>query len=301
MNSVITTPVVPLAQQIDDMACKALMQEVHLAYKPGLVCPGSNGSHADMNCNTFYTSIHALKGYFGACFQAGLQGKQFRDLQVLGMAAEKAMFTATQGVNTHKGAIFLMGLLAGAAGAQYREHEYFKPMDLGRRVAQQWGAGILLAGVQPSSSANIQSTHGKQVKDAFGLPGAREQAAQGFPVLFWTTVPQLRWALLKGLDAEAAQLHALVCTIAQLPDTNLAHRGGLKGLRWAQARVEHFLAQGGVFSPNWRTNAQAMCDDFKAQWLSPGGSADMLSAAQFVQALSGFNTPVAARIAEFNR
>lgn len=290
-----------LAQQIDDMACHALKQEVQLAYKPGLVCPGSNGSHADMNCNTFYTSIHALKGYFGACFQAGCEGKQFRELQVLGVAAEKAMFTATQGVNTHKGAIFLMGLLAGAAGAQYSEHQCFKPMELGRWVAQQWGASILLAGVQPGSSANVQNTHGRQVKDAFGLPGAREQAAQGFPVLFWTTVPQLRWVLLEGLDAEAAQLHALVCTIAQLPDTNLAHRGGLKGLQWAQARVEQFLTQGGVFSPNWRTNAQVMCAEFKAKWLSPGGSADLLSAALFIQALLGFNTPVVPRIAEFNR
>ncbi|MCR2747472.1 triphosphoribosyl-dephospho-CoA synthase [Limnobacter parvus] len=290
----------PLAQQIDDMACIALAQEVQLELKPGLVCPGNNGSHSDMNCNTFHASIHALKGYFGACFQAGYEGKQFRELQVLGMAAEKAMFNATHRVNTHKGAIFLMGLLAGAAGAQYRDRQCFKPMELGRWVAQHWGANILLAGV-PSSNSNAETTHGRQVKDAFGLPGAREQAAQGFPVLFWTTVPQLRWALLEGLDAEAAQLHALVCTIAQLPDTNLAHRGGLKGLQWAQARVEQFLAQGGVFSPSWRKNAQAMCAEFKAQWLSPGGSADLLSAALFIQSLSGFNTPVAPRMAEFNR
>lgn len=295
------TPLVQLVQQIDDMACTALMQEVQLEHKPGLVCPSRRGSHADMNCDTFYASIHALKGYFGACFQAGFEGKQFRDFQILGLAAEKAMFTATHGVNTHKGAIFLMGLLAGAAGGQYAEQACFKPMALGRRVAQHWGVSILLAGMQPGSGPNAQATHGRQVKDAFGLPGAREQAAQGFPVLFWTTVPQLRWALLEGLDAEAAQLHALVCTISQLPDTNLAHRGGLKGLHWAQARVEQFLAQGGVFSPGWRTHAQRMCAEFEAQWLSPGGSADLLSAALFIQALSAFSMPAALRLVEFNR
>lgn len=301
MNKLIAEPATQLAQIIDELACKALLQEVELEYKPGLVCPGNTGSHADMNCSTFYASIDALKGYFGDCFQAGFQGKQFRDLQRLGVAAEKAMFTATRGVNTHKGAIFLMGLLAGAAGVQYRQQQHLKPMALGRLVAQQWGGNILLAGVQAVPSAQASITHGRQVKDAFGLPGAREQAAQGFPVLFWTTLPQLRWALSEGMSQERAALHALVCAMGQLPDTNLAHRGGLKGLQWAQARVEQFLAQGGVFSPHWRTNAQAMCAEFKAQWLSPGGSADLLSAALFIQALSSLNVSASPCLEEYSR
>jgi len=122
------------------------------------------------------------------------------------------------------------------------------------------------------------------------LPGAREQAAEGFPVLFWTTVPQLRWALSEGLSQEQAQLHALVCTIGKLPDTNLAHRGGLKGLQWAQGRVDQFLAEGGVFAPGWKSRAQHLCAQFESQWLSPGGSADLLSAALFVQALVQVNS-----------
>ena len=125
----------PLMLQIDALACSALRQEVMLEHKPGLVCPSRNGSHADMDCATFQASIDALQGYFGACFKAGFEGKEFRDLQRLGVAAEKAMFSATQGVNTHKGAIFLMGLLAGAAGAQYGEYGCFEPMRLGRLVA----------------------------------------------------------------------------------------------------------------------------------------------------------------------
>ena len=285
-----------LMLQIDALACDALRQEVMLENKPGLVCPSRNGSHADMNCATFQTSIDALQGYFGACFKTGLDGKEFRDLQRLGVVAEKAMFSATLGVNTHKGAIFLMGLLAGAAGAQYREHGCLEPMRLGRLVAAKWGVNILLAGVQPG----VQPTHGRHVKNAFGLPGAREQAAQGFPVLFATTVPQLRWALSEGVNKEQANLHALVCTMAKLPDTNLAHRGGLKGLRWAQRRVEQFLAGGGVFAPAWRRNAVAMCSEFESRWLSPGGSADLLSAALFVQSLAALNTKFS-QPGEFNR
>lgn len=283
-----------LVARIDAAACEALRQEVELEYKPGLVCPSSNGSHADMNCTTFHASINALQGYFGECFAAGIQGAEFTSLQRLGMAAEKAMFTATQGVNTHKGAIFMMGLLAGAAGAQFREHGLFNPLSLGRLVAAKWGVNILLAGVQQQVQVQAQCsakpTHGHLVKDAFGLPGAREQAVDGFPVLFWTTVPQLRWALSEGIGDEQARLHALVCTIGKLPDTNLAHRGGLKGLHWAQARVDQFLAEGGVFAPGWRHKAQHLCAQFEAKWLSPGGSADLLSAALFIQALVQVNS-----------
>lgn len=278
-----------LVGRIDAVACEALRQEVDLNYKPGLVCPGRNGSHADMDSNTFYRSIQALQGYFGQCFAAGIEGAEFRTLQRLGLSAEKAMFNATQGVNTHKGAIFLMGLLAGAAGVQFREHGCFEPIGLGRLVAAKWGVNILLAGVQDQIQHIDSPTHGRRVRDAFGLPGAREQAADGFPVLFWTTVPQLRWALSEGLSAEQAQLHALVCTIGKLPDTNLAHRGGLKGLNWAQGRVDQFLAEGGVFAPGWQPRAQHLCDQFEAQWLSPGGSADLLSAALFIQALVQVN------------
>ena len=281
---------IKLAQQIDALACEALRQEVALEHKPGLVCPSRNGSHADMNCETFHASIEALRGYFGDCFMAGFNGQEFRGLQRLGLAAEKAMFMATKGVNTHKGAIFLMGLLAAASGLQMRECSGFEPLGLGRLVAAQWGANILLAGVQAGGQADTQLTHGRQAKSVFGLPGAREQALQGFPVLFSTTAPQLRWALCAGFSPEQARLHALVCSIGKLPDTNLAHRGGLKGLQWAQNRVNQFLADGGVFAQGWVERAEQLCGQFEARWLSPGGSADLLSAALFVQALAKLNS-----------
>ncbi len=154
---------------------EALRQEVDLEYKPGLVCPGNNGSHAD-GAPTFYRSIAALQGYFGNCFAAGIEGAEFRTLQAHGLAAEKAMFKATEGVNTHKSAIFLMGLLAGAAGAQFREHGYFDPISLGRLVAAKWGVNILLAGVQDQVQHSDSPTHGRRVKDALVCPArASEQ------------------------------------------------------------------------------------------------------------------------------
>lgn len=275
------THVQQLAQQVDAWVCEALRQEVALEYKPGLVCPSRNGSHADMNCASFEASIHALEGYFGDCLLAGLEGAEFRTLQQRGVLAEQAMFKATQGVNTHKGAIFLMGLLAGALGAQYREQGWCNPAMLGVVVAEKWGANIVLSGVQHCATP----THGRLVKNAYGLPGAREQAADGFPVLFETTLPQLQRALSAGLNTEQASLHALLCTISQLPDTNLAHRGGMAGLQWAQSATGQLIATCGVGSPGFVQRAQQLCDEFEARWLSPGGSADLLSAALFIQTL----------------
>lgn len=279
-----------VAARIDAAACEALRQEVDLEHKPGLVCPSRNGSHADMDCNTFHRSIQGLQGYFGECFAAGIQGAEFRTLQGLGLSAERAMFKATGAVNTHKGAIFMMGLLAGAAGLQFREQGRFDSIGLGRLVSAKWGVNIVLAGVQAQIGANDLPTHGRRVKAALGLPGAREQAADGFPVLFQITLPQLQWALSEGIGEEQARLHALVCTIGKLPDTNLAHRGGLNGLLWAKQRVGQFLTEGGVFAPGWKDRVQQLCDEFELHWLSPGGSADLLSAALFVQALDKVNS-----------
>jgi triphosphoribosyl-dephospho-CoA synthase len=276
-----------LAQRIDALACQALRSELMLPNKPGLVSPGRNGSHSDMDEHTFHTSVAALQGYFGDCFKAGEHMQGFKALAQLGVAAEARMLEATQGVNTHKGAIFLLGLLAGAAGRQWGVHREINHATLGRWVSAHWGAAIVLAGVQPG----VAHTHGRKVKVQLGLPGAREQAVQGFPTLFEVTLPQHQWALAQQAEHSQAAFHALMATMGKLPDTNLAHRGGLQGLEWAQKQATQFLHDGGVFSPNWRARRDRLCDEFEVRWLSPGGSADLLSASFFLQGLSQLHAP----------
>lgn len=271
-----------LALRIDTLACEALRSELMLHNKPGLVSPGRNGSHNDMNVDTFQASIGALKGYFADCFTAGERIQGFKALAQLGIAAEARMLKATNGVNTHKGAIFLLGLLAGAAGRQWGVHREINPGTLGHWVSAHWGAAIVLSGVQPA----VANSHGRVVKAKLGLPGAREQAAQGFPTLFEVTLPQHQWALRQRADNSQAAFHALIATMGMLPDTNLAHRGGLRGLNWAKEEAAKFIDQGSVFNPHWRAHRDALCLAFEARWLSPGGSADLLSASFFLQALS---------------
>ncbi len=267
-----------LALHLDALACEALRNELMLHNKPGLVSPGRNGSHHDMNVDTFLASIESLEGYFAQCFKAGERMLGFKELAQLGRAAEARMLKATQGVNTHKGAIFLLGLLAGAAGRQWGVHREISPATLGRWVSAHWGAAIVLAGVQSAATPS----HGRLVKTSLGLPGAREQAAAGFPTLFEVTLPQHQWALSQQAGNGPAAFHALMATMGMLTDTNLAHRGGLSGLLWAKNKAIEFIDQGSVLNTNWRAHRDALCTEFEARWLSPGGSADLLSASFFL-------------------
>jgi len=280
-----------LAERIDELARRALEAEVALERKPGLVTPTTRGSHADMDHATFAASVVALKGYFGDCARLGAGGCAFAALQARGRLAERAMFAATGGINTHKGAVFTLGLLAAAAGRQFAEHGRIAPDMLGAVVARHWGGAILIAGTAPG--VELQATHGARLRGRYRLPGAREQAAAGFPALFATTLPQLERARTAGAPPDAAALQALLATIAVLPDTNLAHRGGLDGLRWAQREAQSFLARGGVFARGWMHALAALGEAFVARWLSPGGSADLLAAAWLLSALRGSDPSVA--------
>lgn len=277
------------ADRIDRLACRALAHELALERKPGLVTPSARGSHADMDERTFTASIGALAGYFGDCARLAATGCTFAALQARGRLAERTMFAATGGVNTHKGAIFTLGLLAATAGRQFAATGTLAPNSLGADVAQHWGTAILIAGAAPGSE--FDATHGARLRGELGLPGAREQAAAGFPVLFATTLPQLGHALTRGATPEAAAIHALLATIAVLPDTNLAHRGGLAGLHWAQHAASGFIAAGSVFAPGWTRALDTLGAAFVARWLSPGGSADLLAAACFMRELPSCVAP----------
>src|SRR3954463_4860094 len=97
-------------------AVRALYTELALSPKPGLVSPLDSGAHDDMDMTTFMRSLFALRGYFCAIAEAGAAGADFAELQALGLRAERRMLAATCGINTHRGAIFSLGLLAAAAG-----------------------------------------------------------------------------------------------------------------------------------------------------------------------------------------
>lgn len=262
-------------------AVVALYDELALAPKPGLVSFIDSGSHDDMNARTFLRSLFSLRLYFPRIAGLGAEGSTFELLEREGIAAEARMLAATGGINTHRGAIFSLGLLCASAGSLAARRARLDAVALRRELITRWG---------PALSERVRRSshlHGAIVARRFGLRSAGAEAMLGFPVLFETTLPALLLAQQSGAAPREARLQALFETMAVLEDTNLAHRGGLEGLRHAQGAARAFLAAGGALRPDALAHARAVHTDFVARRLSPGGTADMMAAACWMQRVCG--------------
>jgi triphosphoribosyl-dephospho-CoA synthase len=261
--------------QLGRLAMASLHAELVCAPKPGLVTPFDTGSHRDMDAATFMRSLFSLRGYFPAIAQAGAERAGFDRLRQLGFGAEIAMCRATAGVNTHRGAIFSLGLLVAGAGSLRAHGNAAVTEAVCDEVMIRWGASIAGA---PSASAS----HGQLAAQRYGAKGARGEAASGFPTLRNVAVPALRHALGVTNDQNAAMSQTLMTLIANTEDTNLLHRGGAAGLAHAQRRSRDFLAAGGISASGWHEELLGIGRDFVARRLSPGGSADLLACAWFL-------------------
>ena len=262
----------PCPFEIGDHAADCLQLEVATYPKPGLVSHVDNGSHRDMDVALLLRSAETLAPYFGDLAAAGAAGAGMDRLRAIGIEAERAMLAATRGVNTHRGAIFGLGLLCAAAG--FRQ-AYRIPLPLGTIITERWGEAIL-AGPVPLRS------HGAEAARRHGVGGARLEAAQGLPSVYSIALPALRAGRASAGDEEAARVHACMALIASVADTNLLHRGGAAGLAFARSEAQGFMAAGGVGRPGWRERAAAIHAAFVARDLSPGGCADLLAMALFV-------------------
>lgn len=267
--------IAPDISAIGDVAADCLVTELETWPKPGLVSHVDNGSHDDMDAGTFRRSAAAIRPYFRRLADAGALGCGMGRLRIIGLEAERAMLAATSGINTHRGAIFGLGLLCAAAGA--KAGGLVDPgLPLGDVVARLWGNSILGGPV-------LLHSHGSVAHRRFRAGGARIEAATGFPSVYQIGLPVLRsvTAVLPG-DAEAARVEACFGLIASVEDTNLLHRGGLDGLGFAHCAARCFIDAGGVRAAGWRAHAQTVHESFVTRRLSPGGSADLLAMTLFV-------------------
>jgi triphosphoribosyl-dephospho-CoA synthase len=272
-----------VVDHLSSVAAAALLAELETWPKPGLVSHVDSGSHADMDASTFKASARAITPFYGHLAVAGAAGSGMDRLREIGMAAERAMLAATGGVNTHRGAIFGLGLLCAAAGAAWSGTEraglYWHANALGATVRQRWGQAIMRGPIPLHS-------HGTNALRRFGAGGARAQAAAGFPHALEVGLPALRLGRrLAPDDPEAARVQGFFAILASMEDTNLLHRGGAAGLRYAQEAAAEFLGQGGVEQAGWRERGAAVHRAFVARHLSPSGCADLLAITLFLDAL----------------
>lgn len=264
-----------LAFRISILAIRSLYKELSLSYKPGLVSFEDSGSHKDMDCNTFIKSIFSLRHYFKKMTLAGTNNQNFHDLQKLGIEAETNMLNATNGINTHKGAIFSFGILCAAVGLLYRLKIRVNSYNISTIISNRWGEDIL--GNNESMNSN-----GLLVKKKYGYKGARFEAANGFLTIMNFALPSFKSSFNKLSNENSALMQTLFVLMKNLDDTNVLHRGKEEGLNFVKESSSLFLNKGGVFQKNWKIEVENIHKEFIKRNLSPGGSADLLALCYFV-------------------
>ena len=242
------------AETLGEMAENALLAEVHFTPKPGLVDEANNGAHRDMDVPLFERSAHALRPCFEEFVRLGIQGASPAALQQAGVRAEQAMFAATGGVNTHKGAIYSGALLLHAAGRLLSGEEEGNLCEL----AAQTAAAI------PAPTG----THGAAVRAQCG--GIRTEAVSGYPTA---------QAVLRQLR-QSGPLDALLLSMSRLDDSTLWHRGGSEGAQLVRSRAADILA---APASEREARTRRLDAELIERNLSPGGSADLLAMAFFLE------------------
>lgn len=284
------------AETIADHATRALHAELMLTPKPGLVDRRNSGSHRDMDIHTFLASALAIAPWWLRFVQIGSRVADVAASEALplvrpaGVLCEQAMLRATAGVNTHKGAVFALGLLCFGAGRLLAQGIDLTREQLCGEVADIC-TGIVareLDGARPVQTA------GERVFRRHGLAGARGEAASGFATVR-AVLPVYDRLRRDGVGEDRALLQVLLHLMAVNNDTNLVSRGGIEGLDYVRSHAARLLAEGGVLAPNGVDRMAAFDDALIARHLSPGGSADLLGLTWFLAQFPGSDTCVGGR------
>ncbi|OEC35716.1 triphosphoribosyl-dephospho-CoA synthase [Pseudomonas cuatrocienegasensis] len=273
-------PQLSLGDCLADMAVDALIDEADLSPKPGLVDRRGSGAHTDLHLGLMHASALSLWPCFKAMAEAAQQRGEItqalrEDVGRIGRDGEVEMLRVTGGVNTHRGAIWAMGLLSAAAALDTRA---LAPAQVAVRAAR---LALLSDRAAPASS----DSHGAQVCRLYGVHGAREEAQLGFPAVIQQALPQLARSRAAGAGEQGARLDALLAIMTQLADTCVLYRAGIAGLTCMQQGAQAVLKAGGSTSLAGRRRLRELERDMLRLRASPGGAADLLAAALFLDRL----------------
>ena len=274
------------AVRLGNMAGLALLEEVYTAPKPGLVDPLSNGAHLDMNLLTFKRSADALLPYFCRFAETGIQMSEkpegcFLKIRQIGIQAEKAMYEATGQVNTHKGALFTMGILCAAAGSCFKK---YGQVSISRLIMQEQKMvkNILLNELDSIQIQNSKDTHGQKNLCTYGSRGIRGEAADGYPSVINLALPVIRQGKKEGRNWNLVKIQALFTLMSQVEDGNILSRCRSEGLKEVQKLSQEFLLSGGAYSKGAIEKLTELDTYFIHKNYSSGGCADLLAASIFL-------------------
>ncbi|TQR98360.1 triphosphoribosyl-dephospho-CoA synthase CitG [Paenibacillus ottowii] len=288
-----------LSESLAQQAVLALLTEVSASPKPGLVDRLDRGAHKDMDFFTFMSSAASLSGYFERCAKAGdsFHGQDlrilFENLRPLGQEAERAMFAATGGVNTHKGLIFSLGIICAAAAYCCTTRAIVSRLDeqvICKTIAQMTKG--LCARELASLKKSTGLTVGERLYKEWGMMGIRGEVEAGFPTVRAYALP-----IYRKLNSSQCYHVNDICvqTLLQLmvvnEDTNIVGRHDREMLAYVQQYAKQVLEAGGILSERGVAMIHQMNDDFVQQNVSPGGSADLLAVTIMLESLKGLSSP----------
>ncbi|MDB6010987.1 MAG: triphosphoribosyl-dephospho-CoA synthase MdcB [Gammaproteobacteria bacterium] len=276
------------ARWLARLARQSLIAEAELTPKPGLVDRRGDGAHTDLSLEIMRHSAVAIEPYF--CRMAilskgaGASQSMREQLALIGRHAEHAMLEATGGSNSHKGAIWALGLLVSAA-AMYAED--------GARATAVAAKAKDIASFEDRATPRLVS-HGDAVARRYGVAGARGEALCGFPHIMEVALPMLRRRRQHGTTEQVARLDALLSVMSRLEDTCVLYRGGEAALATAKEGAAAVVAAGGSGTALGRQRLRQLDRRLLDLNVSPGGSADLLAAALFLDAVERRQNNVAA-------
>lgn len=275
-------PPATLPYIIAHLATQALQAELDTTPKPGLVDKDNNGAHRDMDYALMQRSIDTLHPYFVklallGCADALPTHASIRDI---GIEAERAMLSATNGVNTHKGALFSMGLAVVAAAHEERkiaanEEQILKERNGGEDVLVSLQTTIKALA---ASFPDTNGTHGSKAKllskGTTAIKGALDNAREGYEMLFAEWLP---FYIERRKERDAHTLHkTLLRIMCDLDDTNVIYRTDL-------ATAEEVKQEARALLDSFSEAALKDMDrHYTTRNISPGGAADMLSLTIFI-------------------
>ncbi len=247
-----------------DLASRALQLELDTPGKPGLVGPDSNGAHKDMDYSTMQKGITALRPFWPRMAQAS----SAEELRQLGMEAEQAMMAATGGVNTHRGAIFCIGLIL----------QVFCSITQSVDIQQDLRKGVHLQVHRLYGKSLSESELRESASGAKDVKGAKAMADDGYRQLFEDWLPYYA--------SGAGELKTLLRIMSTLEDTCVIKRVGYERAQEVKREADEILR----FAQNDKNGAQndrltEMCRGYAAEGISPGGAADMLALTIFIHSI----------------
>jgi len=262
----------------------ALEQEARLSPKPALVDSRGAGAHKDMHLALMLASAETLEPYFFSMAEAALIQGPDEELRakigLIGREAEAAMLVTTQGINTHRGAIWAMGLLVVASVTHYENIDCL--LSRAAEIASM-----------PDPAINLRRTLSKGQKACrdYNVSGAREQAQQGFPHIKYHALPALNQSRAMGDTESSARLNSLLAIMSYIDDTCVLSRSGITGLKAMQRGAAAVLTAGGCNTFAGRGQLRQLERDLLALNASAGGAADLLAATLFIDRLFSRDIP----------